>query len=173
MHFFHGFALQDEEKFFEAYIDNSDFCISGFSYGAIKALQAVQLSKKRIDKLQLFSPAFFQNSDARFRRLQLMGYKKSSEQYIEKFTENCFLPHKTQALMYGEHTMEALDELLNYVWEVDALKVLVERGIKIEVYLGSEDKISDAHSAYAFFLPFATVTLIKGANHFLQGDNDE
>ena len=171
MQFYHGFALQKEEKFFEAYIDQSDFCICGFSYGAIKALKAVETTTKRIDTLQLFSPAFFQNSTTKFKRLQLMGYKKNSEQYIEKFTENCFLPYAPQTISYDKHTLEELDELLNYVWQEEVLQAVVDKGIKIEVYLGSEDKISDVMSAYEFFLPFATVTLIKGANHFLQGDH--
>jgi len=171
MDFYHGFALKDEEQFFETYIDPSDFCISGFSYGAIRAFKAAQSSKRRVDKLQLFSPAFFQNSEAKFKRLQLMGYKKNSMQYIEKFTENCFLPYSVQEVNYTEHTMTELDELLNYVWQEEALKALVAKGTKIEVYLGSQDKISDVVSAYDFFLPFATVTLIQGANHFLQGDH--
>ena len=171
MHFYHGFALKDEERFFEDYIDHSDFCISGFSYGAIKAFKAAQLASKRVDKLQLFSPAFFQNRVPKFKRLQLMGYKKNSAQYIEKFTENCFLPYETQTVHYAQHELSELDELLNYEWQEQELKTLVASGTTIEVYLGSDDNISDAQSAYEFFLPFSTVTLIKGANHFLQGDN--
>ncbi len=170
MEFFHGFALADEAHFFEAYRDSGDFCISGFSYGAIKAFQAALASEKRVDKLQLFSPAFFQNSDSKFKRLQLMGYKKNSAKYIETFTRNCFLPHGIQAVSYGEHTLAELDELLNFVWQEDDIRALAAKGTKIEVYLGSDDQISDVPSAYAFFKPFSTVTLIKGANHFLQGD---
>jgi len=171
MHFYHGFALKDEEIFLEDYIDHSDFCISGFSYGAIKAFKAAQSATIRVDKLQLFSPAFFQNSTPKFKRLQLMGYKKNSTQYIEKFTENCFLPYEAQTVHYAQHELSELDELLNYEWQEQELKTLVARGTTIEVYLGSDDNISDAQSAYEFFLPFSTVTLIKGANHFLQGDN--
>jgi len=173
MHFYHGFALKEEDSFFEEYIDTSDFCIAGFSYGAIKAFKAAQKSTKRVDLLQLFSPAFFQNTTTKFKRLQLMGYKKSSVDYIEKFTQNCFLPYETEAVEYADHTIDELDELLNYEWQEDELSALVAKGIKIEVYLGSDDKINDVTSAYAFFLPFASVTLIKGANHFLQGDNNE
>ena len=171
MHFYHGFALKEEASFFKDYIDKSDFCIAGFSYGAIKAFKAAQKSTKRVDTLQLFSPAFFQNRTTKFKRLQLMGYKKNSSMYIEKFTENCFLPYEKEAVVYGEHTMDELDELLNYEWQEDALSALVAKGVKIEVYLGSDDKINDVTSAYEFFLPFASVTLLKGANHFLQGDN--
>ena len=171
MDFYHGFALKDEASFFEAYVDESDFAISGFSYGAIKAFQAAQVSRKRVDKLQLFSPAFFQNSTSKFKRLQRMGYQKNSAHYIEKFTQNCFLPHATQVLSYTEHTLEALDELLNYEWQASELEALVIRGVKLEVYLGADDKISDSQSAYDFFKPFGTVTLIKGANHFLQGES--
>jgi hypothetical protein len=48
-----------------------------------------------------------------------------------------------------------------------------ERGVRIEVYLGSDDNITDVEAAYAFFVPFATVHLFKGANHFLQGEERE
>ncbi len=168
--YFNGFALQDEAHFFKAYMDGGDYTCSGFSYGAIKALRAALASTRRIDRLQLFSPAFFQNKSEKYRRLQLLGYDKDSGAYIEKFTENCFKPYPPQPLTIGSHSIEELDELLTYVWEVDALRELVRRGVEIEVYLGGEDRISDVEAAYAFFKNFATVTLIKDANHFLQGE---
>jgi len=37
-----------------------------------------------------------------------------------------------------------------------------------EVYLGLDDQVIDVAGAREFFLPYATVTSIKRANHFLQ-----
>jgi len=167
--FFSGFALRDEQHFFRDILEESPYVISGFSYGAIKAFEAAEASTKRVDKLQLISPAFFQSRDKKFKRLQMMGYKKSADLYLEKFTENCFLPYAPQALSYTAHKAEELEELLYYEWSIERLQALRSRGIEIEVYLGDADEISDVRSAYDFFLSVATVTLIKGANHFLQG----
>jgi len=169
MHFFHGFALQDEARCFQNILDESDYAVSGFSYGAIKAFQHVLGTTGRVDRLQLLSPAFFQKQSMKFRRLQMMGYQKDHQLYIEKFTENCFLPYSTSEVSYGEHSAAELEELLNFEWSVEDLQTVIDRGVKIDVYLGGKDQISDVVSAYDFFKPFATVTLIKEANHFLQG----
>lgn len=167
--YFNGFALQDEAHFFDDIIDRGQYVISGFSYGAIKAFKEALNSTTRVDKLQLFSPAFFQSKSSKFKRLQLMGYQKNSEAYLAKFTENCFLPYGVQDVTYAKHSAAELEELLTYEWDLKELQQLIDRGTTIEVYLGGQDKISDVGPAYTFFLPFATVTLVKGANHFLQG----
>jgi len=168
--FFSGFALQNEAHFFEPFLDKGRYTVSGFSYGAIKAMQEVLKRERRIDKLQLFSPAFFQEKSTKFKRLQMLGYSKDSSAYLQKFTENCFLPHATQSVEYTRHSREGLEELLEYRWSEEELSALKREGVEIEVYLGEKDSISDVSHAYTFFLPYATVTLIKGANHFLQGE---
>jgi len=171
--YFNGFALRDEEHFFDAFMKKSAYVISGFSYGAIKAFQEARQRSSRIDTLLLISPAFFQSKNEKFKRLQLIGYIKDCDAYIKKFTENCFLPYAPQQITYSDHTVESLEELLHYSWNVEELQALVAKGTRIEVYLGSEDKITDVEAAYDFFLPYATVHLIKGANHFLQGEQYE
>ena len=98
-----------------------------------------------------------------------MGYKKSAADYVKRFIENSFAPYSPRKVEIAEHSDAGLEELLRYEWQEDALKALSERGIRIEVYLGSGDNITDVEAAYAFFVPFATVCLINGANHFLQG----
>ena len=168
--YYNGFALREEAHFFDAYLAEGPYVRSGFSYGAIKAFNATLKSEKRTDTLQLMSPAFFQSKSEKFKRLQRMGYQKNSATYIANFTENCFLPHDMQDVHFAEHCYDELDELLSYEWKSDELRAVVARGTKIEVYLGSEDRITDVEAAYAFFVPFATVYLIKGANHFLQGE---
>jgi len=167
--FFSGFALQDEASFFLPYLKTGSYNVAGFSYGATKAFEAVQSTPSRIDLLQLFSPAFFQEADERYIRIQLRGYQKNAEAYEEMFMQNIFKPHVQQKVTKAKHTLEDLQRLLKYRWSPDTLQALCDRGVKIEVYLGSEDQITDVQAAYAFFKPYATVTLIKGANHFLLG----
>lgn len=171
MKFFNGFSLKNEEHFFDAYMLKSDFIVSGFSYGAIKAFEFTckQLeNNKRVDTLQLFSPAFFQSKDTKFKRLQMMSYKRNKESYIKEFIKSCFLPFEQQEVAIKETTADELEELLYYEWDKNSLYKLVEKGVNIEVYLGGEDAIIDAKSTKDFFLDDATVTYIKGANHFLQ-----
>jgi len=168
MHYFSGFSLRDEQYFFKDFLKESDYTVAGFSYGAIQAVKYAAQSSRRIDTLQLFSPAFFQSKPEKFRRLQMMGYKKSSEAYLATFIKSCFAPNTLQKVYQVETGSDELEELLYHVWDLDQLQKLRERGIRIEVYLGSEDKIIDVNDAKELFLPFATTYLIKDANHFLQ-----
>ncbi len=171
MKFFSGFSLKNEEHFFDAYMYESDFTLCGFSYGAIKAFEYAhkQLQEgKRVDTLQLFSPAFFQSKDEKFKRLQVMAYRKNEDVYLEQFINACFLPYERKSVDRSVTVLEELEELLDYEWDVSALSALSERGVKIEVYLGGKDQIVDAKAAKEFFLDVATVTYIKEANHFLQ-----
>ena len=73
--YFSGFCFFDEAELFDEYLIRNDFTVCGFSYGAIKAFEEVLSSQNRVDRLQLFSPAFFQNFDDKFKRTQLMYFK--------------------------------------------------------------------------------------------------
>ena len=171
MRFYSGFSLKNDSYFFSEYIKDTDYTVCGFSYGAIKALSYVQkeLSEgKRVDTLQLFSPAFFQTKEMKFKRVQTMSYKKDSTEYLKSFIGACFAPYPTQIVEYGESSLEELEELLNYEWIKSDFVELEKKGLIIEVYLGSQDKIIDVSSAKEFFIDVSTVTYIKGANHFLQ-----
>jgi len=171
MKFFSGFSLQNEESLFEEILQKNEYTISGFSYGAIKALNATlkALSDgERVDRLQLLSPAFFQTKDEKFKRLQLRSFKRDSAKYLEQFIASCFYPYKERAIEHCEPTYEALEELLYYEWRDDILEKLQTSGVKIEVYLGGEDRIVDVDAAREFFVARTTVTYIKKANHFLQ-----
>lgn len=170
MKFFSGFSLKNEANFFDAYMYKSDFSVCGFSYGAIKAFEYAhkQLQEgKRVDTLQLFSPAFFQSKDEKFKRLQVMAYRKNEDVYLEQFINTCFLPYERKSVERSVTVLEELEELLDYEWNVSALSALCEKGVKIEVYLGGKDQIVEVKAAKEFFLDVATVTYIKEANHFL------
>ncbi|MBW6487665.1 pimelyl-ACP methyl ester esterase BioV [Sulfurimonas sp.] len=170
MKFYSGFSLNGEDHYFSDYINRSDYSVCGFSYGAIKAFEDVkeQLElKKRVDTLQLFSPAFFQTKDEKFKKLQLLGYRKNRDTYLKEFIVSCFLPHEKKIVEHSQERVEELEELLNYKWNIDELKTVANRGVKIEVYLGGKDRIIDVKSAKEFFLEVATVTYMREANHFL------
>ena len=173
MQFYSGFSLKGEEYLFGSYINRSAYSVCGFSYGAIKAFSFTleQLEKGvRIDTLQLFSPAFFQTRDAKFKRLQLMSYKKNKDAYMQQFIAGCFAPYEKKIISHCDTSVEELQELLEYTWDEERLLELQSRGVKIEVYLGGKDKIVDVKNAREFFLNVATVTYVKEANHFLQSN---
>ncbi|MBU0632154.1 pimelyl-ACP methyl ester esterase BioV [bacterium] len=163
-----GFSLKDDLSFFKQYIKESEYTVAGFSYGAIKAFEYTLTCKERIDTLQLFSPAFFQTKPEKFKRLQLIAYNKDKEKYLANFIKSCFDPYGQKETLHVDTKESELQELLYYEWDISKLKEISERGVNIEVYLGSEDKIIDAQGAKEFFLPYATTYLINGANHFLQ-----
>jgi len=172
MKFYSGFSLKNEHQYFDVYTNHSNYAVCGFSYGAIKALRYVkeQLElKKRVDVLQLFSPAFFQTKDEKFKKIQLLAYRKNRDLYLSEFTKSCFAPYNEKRVeRSNSDSIEDLQELLYYEWNLKDLSCLVKGGVKIEVYLGGKDKIIDVEPAKEFFLEVATVTYIKNANHFLQ-----
>ncbi len=171
MKFFSGFSLKNESHFFDDLLEESLYSVAGFSYGAIKAFNCVQRQLEnghRVDTLQLFSPTFFQSKDDKFKRLQKMAYKKNQNKYLENFKRECFSPYKKSYTQDISTKLEDLEELLSYEWNLNELKLLLNKGVNIEVYLGGKDKIIDVKFAKEFFLEVSTLTYIKNANHFLQ-----
>ncbi|AXH09578.1 hypothetical protein AHALO_1201 [Malaciobacter halophilus] len=166
--YYSGFCLSKEDELFSDYIIKNDFTISGFSYGAIKAFNEALNTQKRVDLLQLFSPAFFQTKDKKYKRIQLMFFKKDAKEYCKNFLNNISYPKTIDTSKYFQlGTFEQLDELLNYEWKKDELKKLIKKGTKIEVYLGAKDKIIQSYEAKEFFKEFATVYFINDAGHIL------
>lgn len=171
MQFFSGFSLINESYLFKEFIDKSDYNVCGFSYGAIKALRYVneELAKgNRVDRLQLLSPAFFQTKDAKFKKIQLISYKKNKDIYLNQFLNSCFRPYEKKIVENIETSIDELEELLTYEWLESELEAVAKKGVVIEVYLGGKDAIVDANDSKEFFIKHSTVTYIKEANHFLQ-----
>ena len=166
--FFSGFCLQNEKELFGEYLQQNDFSVSGFSYGAQKAFEYLLKSKKRVDLLQLFSPAFFQNKDTKYKRLQLMFFKKDPKGYVDNFLKNCGFSNKLAQSYFVLESYEDLKSLLNYTWDKKQLQQLVDKGTKIEIYLGADDKIIDAKAVKDFFIEFGEVYYIKEKGHILQ-----
>ena len=156
-----------EKELFKEYLIENDFTVSGFSYGAQKALEYTLSTNNRVDLLQLFSPAFFQDKESKYKRMQLMFFQKDRQSYCDKFLTNCGFSKELADKYFHTGLFEELEELWNYIWEEDKLKHLIEKNIKIEVYLGSDDKIIDSAKALEFFKKFGEVYYIKNKGHIL------
>jgi pimeloyl-ACP methyl ester carboxylesterase len=152
--FFSGFCLRDESELFADWLVESDYAVAGFSLGAIRALEFALQSESRIDRLLLFSPAFFQTRPKRFADGQLRALDRDPAAYREAFFRNCAAPSDFDLAPYAaEGSREELEFLLRYVWEPEKLRRIRERGTVIEVFVGEKDRIIDASGATEFFAP--------------------
>lgn len=169
MRYFSGFCLKGEEELFEAYLNQSDFTVAGFSLGAIKAFEYALTCKERIDTLQLFSPAFFEDKDAKFKKLQTLSFAKNSDLYTQNFMQNILFPAQYNLQKYLQKgTLKELEMLLHYEWDKEKLQILCNKNITIEVYLGEKDTIINALHVKDFFVPFASVYYFKRVGHILK-----
>ena len=163
MKFFNGFCLNLDKSFFSEYIEDKEFVVVGFSYGAQKAVDYVLNTPHRVDKLQLLSPAFF-DYNQKLIELNLSAFKKNKLNYINNFLKKAGADEII--LNYLDYSCNENDlyKLFTFNWE----KISKIKGIKIEVFLGEFDKILALKKAYGFFKNYADVYLIKKANHFLR-----
>ena len=151
------------------YLLNSDYCVAGFSYGAQQAFEYVYQSKKRIDRLILLSPAFFQTEKTSFIRTQLRYFDAGKEAYVKQFLANAAYPSNVDLSEYLDvGTKEELEALLSYTWDQKKIQEVLDRGTTIEVFLGEDDKIINAQKVFEFFRPLATTYLMKRVGHILQ-----
>jgi pimeloyl-ACP methyl ester carboxylesterase len=166
--YFNGFSLQNEEYLFDAFISKHNTTVVGFSYGAQKAFDYAYHTDKRIDKLILLSPAFFQTQKESFTRTQLRYYDSDKTNYIKHFLLNSTYPSTIDISKYlATGTKEELNSLLQYQWSYDKIQKLLAKNITIEVFLGSEDTIIDSKQAKDFF-SITNTYMIKGAGHLLK-----
>ena len=163
MRFYSGFGFWGEKELFRECLDESEFCVAGFSYGAQKALIDAVHTQKRVDKLQLFSPAFFTNNK-KFAKLQINAFNKNKPQYIKNFIENVKYPKDIDISSYmDEATSYELEEMFEFNWGL----IEYAKDIKIEVFIGEKDKIIDVNKAVEFFTKYAKVYFIKNSGHLL------
>ncbi len=168
MKFFSGFCFDGESELFSEYIEYNDFCVAGFSYGAIKAFEYTSTCRDRIDKLQLFSPAFFQDKSDKFKRLQTISFSKNQDRYIQNFFDKVKYPSNLNIEKYfKKSSIEDLERLLNYEWDANKLEKITKQGVQIEVYLGGKDKIINPNSTLEFFSPYTNLYFIKNTGHVL------
>ena len=140
-----------------------------FIFGCVCKIRMDNLKDKIIDyKTYLFNIIFFQNYDDKFKRTQLMYFKKDAKAYCQSFLENViFLKEIDISKYFKLGTIKELEELLYYEWSEEKLQKLLDKGTKIEVYLGGVDKIIEASKVKEFFKNFATVYYIKEKGHLL------
>ena len=160
MNYFSGFCLCNERELFKEYLEDGEFVVAGFSKGAQDALEFALNSNKRIDKLQLLSPAFFDYSD-KIIKMNLNAFKKDKNSYIRNFLNKAGLVDFGYVCDCNENELK---RLFTFDWEI--IKEI--KDIKIEVFLGEFDRILALKKAYEFFKNYADVYLIKKANHFLR-----
>jgi len=166
MKYFSGFCLCEERELFKYYLENKDFVVAGFSKGAQDAVEYVLNTTNRIDKLQLISPAFF-DYDERIINLNIAAFKKDKNRYIKNFLTKAGISEwriENREFKICDCSVEDLEKLLRFDWR----KIEKIKNIKIEVFLGENDKIINIKKAYEFFTKFADVYFIKKANHFLR-----
>jgi len=168
--FFSGFSLHNEATLFADFIPPYDTVAAGFSYGAQQALEYALQSEKRIDRLILLSPAFFQTQKPSFIRAQLRYFDTDKENYIRRFLENVAYPCAYDLSSFlKEGSKEELEALLRYRWSLEKIDKLKAKGVTVEVFLGDQDKIIDANAAYDFFRTHTVVYTLKGCGHLLKG----
>jgi hypothetical protein len=171
MKFFSGFCLKNEEELFKEYLEKG-LVVAGFSKGAQKALEFVLNTNERVDKLQLFSPAFFDYNE-KLISLNMSAFKKDKNSYIKNFLIKAGAEYKDgsffvdgKKLELSECNEKDLYELFTFNWgKIEKIN------IKIEVFLGEFDKITTLKKAYGFFKNYADVYYVKKANHFLRRVN--
>jgi pimeloyl-ACP methyl ester carboxylesterase len=168
--YFSGFCLREESALFADWLVASDYAVAGFSYGAIRALEFALECERRIDRLLLFSPAFFQTRGARYIDLQLRAFRRDPEGYVATFLKRCADPSGRDLSPYrAPGTLRELETLLRYRWEPEKLRRIRERGTVVEVFVGDADRIIDAEGAIAFFAPEVDALYrFRGAGHILE-----
>jgi pimeloyl-ACP methyl ester carboxylesterase len=176
MKYFSGFCLKNEKSLFNDYLEENEFTVAGFSRGAQKALDYVLNTDKRVDKLQLLSPAFF-NVNQKFIDLNIKAFKKDKTSYIKNFLTKAGI--NEWKMENGKWRIDLKDIEIDYSCNEDELlkmftfdweKIKELKNIKIEVFLGEYDKILSLKKAQSFFKNYATVYYIKKANHFLRSE---
>ncbi|RUM68137.1 MAG: hypothetical protein DSZ05_01520, partial [Sulfurospirillum sp.] len=95
-----GFSLQGEEALFRGYLHESSYTVAGFSKGAIDAVEFALVTRTRIDRLQLISPAFFLDKDRAFKEKQLESFRKNRKLYLRQFLKNIAYPAKKDLTPY-------------------------------------------------------------------------
>ncbi|CAJ99367.1 pimelyl-ACP methyl ester esterase BioV [Helicobacter acinonychis] len=170
MRFFSGFGFVNESVLFEEWLLKGAYDVSGFSMGAIKAIEYAYnevLQQRRINSLLLFSPCMLAHKSLAFKRLQLYSFQKDPQSYMDNFYQAVGLDAQLERFK-KMGSLEELEFLLNYKYSDHTIRLLLEKGVKIEVFIGLKDKITDIQALLEFFMPLAQVWQFKSYNHLLQ-----
>jgi pimeloyl-ACP methyl ester carboxylesterase len=167
--YFSGFSLSKEHTLFDVYLHASETTVVGFSFGSQQAFEYVYKSTKRIDRLILLSPAFFQTQTDSFVRTQLRYFETDKKAYVKQFLSNVAYPFTLNLDPYVSlGTKDELHALLTYTWEKEKIQAVLDRGVQIELFVGDKDKIVDAKETLAFFSGLVSSYTVKDAGHLLK-----
>ncbi|MCQ2779126.1 pimelyl-ACP methyl ester esterase BioV, partial [Helicobacter pylori] len=135
MRFFSGFGFVNESVLFEEWLLKGAYDVSGFSMGAIKAIEYAYneiLQQRRINSLLLFSPCMLAHKSLAFKRLQLSSFQKDPQSYMDNFYQEAGLSAQLERFK-KMGSLEELEFLLNYKYSDSIIRFLFEKGVKIEV----------------------------------------
>ncbi len=165
--FYSGFCLSGEEGLFEPYLPAFGDFVAGFSYGAIKAVKYA-LKDESVKNLILLSPAYYSHKSDDFKSAQIAAFEADPGLYKLKLLKKSGLTEE-EAQRYGkEGSVEELEELLYFEWDYAGLDALRQRGVRIEVFIGSLDRVVEIVPSQNFFSKYAKVHLLEGKNHILR-----
>ncbi|WRA82570.1 pimelyl-ACP methyl ester esterase BioV [Helicobacter pylori] len=170
MRFFSGFGFVNESVLFEEWLLKGTYDVSGFSMGAIKAIEYAYnevLQQRRIHSLLLFSPCMLVHKSLAFKRLQLFSFQKDPKNYMDNFYKEVGLDAQLERFK-KMGSLEELEFLLDYKYSDSIIRFLLEKGVKIEVFIGLKDRITDVQALLEFFMPLVQVWQFKDYNHLLQ-----
>ena len=169
MRFFSGFCLAGEEELFDEYLPAYGSFVSGFSYGAQKALRYA-ITDESIKKLILLSPAFYSHKEEAFKEAQIAAFVSNPKLYALKLLKKSGLKDEERLKYEANGTKEELTELLYFEWRAEDFNRLIDRGASIEVFTGLVDRVVEQASAIEFFESFGKIKLYKleNKNHILR-----
>lgn len=165
--FYSGFCLSGEEGLFDSYLPAFGDFVAGFSYGSIKAVKHA-LENESVKNLLLLSPAYYSHKTDDFRDTQIAAFEADPELYKLKLLKKSGLKEE-EGQRYGKDgTIAELKELLYFDWDCAGLDALRQRGVRVEVFIGSADRVVESIPSQDFFAEYAKVYLLEGKNHILR-----
>jgi len=170
--FFSGFGFCCEKALFREYLEEGEFVVAGFSYGAQKALKEV-LSRleegRRVERLQLLSPAYFDHLPKALKVREIENFMRNPDLYMRLFYRKAAYPYTGDVAPFTRRPeLSQLKELLFFQWKGEELERLREAGVVLEVYIGSLDKIVPPQRVAEFFKAYGTLYQIEGVGHLLR-----
>lgn len=187
MRYFSGFCFKGElhlfdDLFCDFNISLNEFDIVGFSYGAQRAIEYARsiFKTKRIGRIFLLSPAFFQQKNESFVSMQLQLFNKNKDKYIISFLKRCGLNLLLESIdnkgleSYQEViekfdfldicSSQDLENLLRYEFKnLDFLE-----NIEVFTFIGGSDLIVDSKESFNFFSKYTISFLLNDYNHILK-----
>jgi len=165
--FYSGFCLHGEERLFDSYLPAFGDFMAGFSYGSIDATKRA-IEDKSVKSLILLSPAYYSHKDEEFKKAQLCAFEADPALYKLKLLKKSGLKEEEGELYGRDGTADELKDLLFFDWSSVGLSELADRGVRIEVFIGSNDRVVEPEASAEFFGQFAKIYMLENKNHILR-----